>query len=293
MAYEEEFFMKSMRKIVSVLLALFLLAISSAALAATDISSGTITAEGIGYPEGPMGRLAAKVDAQRMLVEQVYGVQIDAETTVSNAMVESDVVHAKVSGFLKGAKIVSERTDERGFYHVVMELPVYGGASSLAGAVVPQVPQQGFLPPSDIIPVDDKFQSNSTVSGSQNSGANINRADLAQLYGATGNYTGLVVDCTGLGLQTAMAPVVYTEGNKVVYGLANISREQVINRGCVGYSHSVDSGIGRAGANPMIVRAESVERFVNPVLSKEDAAKVLAENQLNGFLLGGNVVFVK
>ena len=32
---------------------------------------------------------------------------------------------------------------------------------------------------------------------------------------------------------------------------------------------------------------------IYPVISKEDAAKILAENQMNGFLSAGNVVFVK
>lgn len=241
-----------------------------------------------------MRRTGAKIDAYRILAEQVHGVQIDAETTVSNAIVSSDVVNARVSGVIKGAKITSEWADERGFYHVVMALPVYGGAGSLAAAVLPQVPQQGFLPPSDIVPVDGSYLPNGTAGNtSQASGVNPNQATLGSLYGATGQYTGLIVDCTGLGLQTAMAPVVYTEGNKMVYGIANFTREQVINRGCVGYSHSVDSGVSRAGSNPMIVRAESVERFVNPVISKEDAARILAENQMNGFLSTANVVFVR
>lgn len=289
--------MKSMRKIVSVLLALCLLAFSGAALAAaaaTDISDGTVKAEGIGRPDDPMRRTGAKIDAYRILAEQVHGVQIDAETTVSNAIVSSDVVNARVSGVIKGAKITSEWADERGFYHVVMALPVYGGAGSLAAAVLPQVPQQGFLPPSDIVPVDGSYLPDGTAgNASQASGVNPNQATLGSLYGATGQYTGLIVDCTGLGLQTAMAPVVYTEGNKMVYGIANFTRDQVINRGCVGYSHSVDSGVSRAGSNPMIVRAESVERFVNPVISKEDAARILAENQMNGFLSTANVVFVR
>ena len=82
-------------------------------------------------------------------------------------------------------------------------------------------------------------------------------------------------------------------GKKVVYGLENFSHEQVINRGYVGYSNSASSGVQRAGSNPMIVKAQSVEHFFNPVISKDDAAKILAENQMNGFLSTGNVVFVK
>ena len=280
--------MKSMRKLFSVLLALCVLLLSGTAMAATDITDGVIRVEGVsGLGQNfAMKRIAAKVDAQRLLAEQVYGVQIDSKTTVENAIVTSDVVNASVSGVIKGAREVSCTTDGYGYVHVVMELPVYGGVNSLAAAVVPNVPQQGFLPPSDIIPVDTKPAAPAVTT-------NPNQATVGNLYGATGQYTGLIVDCSGLGLQTAMAPALYTDGKKVVYGLENFSHEQVINRGYVGYSNSASSGVQRAGGNPMIVKAQSVEHFFNPVISKDDAAKILAENQMNGFLSTGNVVFVK
>lgn len=280
--------MKSMRKLFSVLLAVCVLLLSGTAMAATDITDGVIRVEGIsGVGQSfALKRIAAKVDAQRLLAEQIYGVQIDSKTTVENAIVTSDVVNASVSGVIKGAREVSCTTDEYGYVHVVMELPLYGGANSLAAAVIPNVPQQGFLPPSDIIPVDNKPSAPAVTT-------NTNHATVGNLYGATGQYTGLIVDCSGLGLQTAMAPAVYTDGKKVVYGLENFSHEQVINRGYVGYSNSATSGVQRAGSNPMVVKAQSIEHFFNPVISKEDAAKILAENQMNGFLSTGNVVFVK
>lgn len=280
--------MKSMRKLFSVMLALCVLLLSGIAMAATDITGGVIRVEGVsGVGQSfALKRIAAKVDAQRLLAEQIHGVQIDSNTTVENAIVTSDVVKASVSGVVKGAREVSCTTDEYGYVHVVMELPLYGGANSLAAAVIPNVPQQGFLPPSDIIPVDTKPAAPAVTT-------NPNQATVGNLYGATGQYTGLIVDCSGLGLQTAMAPALYTDGKKVVYGLENFSHEQVINRGYVGYSNSASSGVQRAGSNPMIVKAQSVEHFFNPVISKDDAAKILAENQMNGFLSTGNVVFVK
>lgn len=280
--------MKSMRKLFSVMLALCVLLLSGTAMAATDITGGVIRVEGVsGVGQSfALKRIAAKVDAQRLLAEQIHGVQIDSNTTVENAIVTSDVVKASVSGVVKGAREVSCTTDEYGYVHVVMELPLYGGANSLAAAVIPNVPQQGFLPPSDIIPVDTKPAAPAVTT-------NPNQATMGNLYGATGQYTGLIVDCSGLGLQTAMAPALYTDGKKVVYGLENFSHEQVINRGYVGYSNSASSGVQRAGSNPMIVKAQSVEHFFNPVISKDDAARILAENQMNGFLSTGNVVFVK
>lgn len=297
--------MFSVKKFVSVAAAVCVMAVSSVTLAATDISSGKIVVEGIGGAGQTMsnGYRAATVDAYRLIAEEVNGVQIDADTTVENSILTSDIIKTKVKGVVKGAKVVSRSVDGNGYYHVVMELPVYGGANSLAAAVLPQVPQQGFLPPSDIIPVDKiagvalKPESTGvnaiapTVPATQV--PSVNQATVGNLYGATGQYTGLIVDCSGMGLQTAMAPAVFTEGRKVVYGLENFSHDQVINRGYVGYSKSLTAGVERAGSNPMIVKAESIDKFCSPVVSKEDAAKILAENQMNGFLSTGNVVFVK
>ena len=284
--------MKSMRRLFSVLLAVCVLALSSVAMAATDISNGVVRVTGIGAPGQPpyLGFIAARADAQRQLVAEVNGVQVDSETTVELSMVQNDTIKTKVSGLVKGARIVQQGTNEYGYF-VVMEMSVFG-ANSIASAVIPQVPQQNFLQPADVAP-----SVSTTVIVNNNVGTvpavNPNQATVGNLYGATGQYTGLIVDCTGLGLQTAMAPAVYTDGKKVVYGLEHFSHDQVINRGYVGYSTSTTAGVQRAGSNPMIVKAQSIEHFFNPVISKEDAAKILAENQMNGFLSAGNVVFVK
>lgn len=297
--------MFSVKKFVSVAAAVCVMAVSSVTMAATDISDGVVRVEGVsGLGQSfAVQRIAARVIAERNLAEQIHGVQIDGNTTVENAIVTSDVINAKVSGLIKGAREVSVTQDEYGYVHVIMEMPVYGGANSLAAAVLPQVPQQGFLPPSDIIPVDKiagvalKPESTGTNAVAPTIPATqvpaVNQATVGNLYGATGQYTGLIVDCSGMGLQTAMAPAVFTEGRKVVYGLENFSHDQVINRGYVGYSKSLTAGVERAGNNPMIVKAESIDKFCSPVVSKEDAAKILAENQMNGFLSTGNVVFVK
>ena len=190
--------MFSVKKFVSVAAAVCVMAVSSVTLAATDISSGKIVVEGIGGAGQTMsnGYRAATVDAYRLFAEEVNGVQIDADTTVENSIVTSDIIKTKVKGVIKGAKVVSRSVDGNGYYHVVMELPVYGGSNSLAAAVLPQVPQQGFLPPSDIIPVDK-------IAGvalkPDNTGANavaptvpatqvpaVNQATVGNLYGATG-----------------------------------------------------------------------------------------------------------
>ena len=50
---------------------------------------------------------ASKLDAYKVLMEQVYGQYLDANTTVSEMVVQSDTFRAKVQGVIYGAKLVS------------------------------------------------------------------------------------------------------------------------------------------------------------------------------------------
>ena len=50
---------------------------------------------------------ASKLDAYRALTEQVYGQQLDANTTVADMTVMSDTFRARVEGVIYGAVLVS------------------------------------------------------------------------------------------------------------------------------------------------------------------------------------------
>ena len=55
---------------------------------------------------------AAKLDAFRVLAEQIHGVQLDSETTVQEAMITSDKLSSAVRGTIMGAETVKiEPTD--------------------------------------------------------------------------------------------------------------------------------------------------------------------------------------
>ena len=50
---------------------------------------------------------ASKLDAYRTLAEQVYGQQLDANSTVADMMVTNDTFRAKVEGVIYGARLIS------------------------------------------------------------------------------------------------------------------------------------------------------------------------------------------
>ena len=106
------------------------------------------------------------------------------------------------------------------------------------------------------------------------------------------NYTGIIVDCRGLGLQRAMSPVIKNTDGVIIYGDKNIDPDKIVDIGMAGYATSMKE-VERAGKNPLIVKAISVANFkCNPVISMSDAEKVLIANSVDNFLDEANVVFL-
>ena len=110
-----------------------------------------------------------------------------------------------------------------------------------------------------------------------------------------GDYTSLVVDCTGLALRPAMSPVIKNEQGDAIYGASNLDYDLVSTKGMAAYWRDLDvSGLARAGAKPLIVKCAALsDNNVNPVLTVADANCVLRENEQSHFLDNLNVIFVR
>ena len=266
---------------------LSILWMATAFAAGADWEGNTITAIGSGVAPpravNPaqarmLARRAAVVDAYRQLAETVQGVNVDSETTVENMMTTSDVIKTKVSAMIKGARVVSEQ-EIPGGYTVTMQISMFGVGNSLAGAVLTPPPAQESFPTpvADVVP--------SVPTGSPAADAPSGKA--------IGAYTGLVVDCRGLGLNPVMSPVIKNETGSPIYGYKNLNVDMVIAKGMAGYSRDINN-IARAGSNPLIVKAIRLDNHnANPVLSVADANRVLIENGATHFLDQTNVVFVR
>ena len=122
--------------------------------------------------------------------------------------------------------------------------------------------------------------------------APVTPAEIVPTGSAVGGYTGVIIDCTGLGLRPAMSPVIKAENGQPIYGYKNLDVDKVVQSGMASYAHS-DAEATRAGANPLRLRAVSVDRSANPVLSAGDANRLLLENSASGFLDATNVVFLR
>ena len=117
-------------------------------------------------------------------------------------------------------------------------------------------------------------------------------AEIVPRGQAVGGYTGVIIDCTGLGLRPVMSPVIKAENGRPIYGYKNLDSDKVVANGMASYARS-EADATRAGTNPLRLRAVSVDGGANPVLSANDANRLLLENSASGFLDATNVVFLR
>lgn len=65
---------------------------------------------------------ASKLDAYRALAEQVYGIRLTSNTTVSSLMSQNDGFRAYIDAYLRGARIVSVTPMADGNYETTIEI---------------------------------------------------------------------------------------------------------------------------------------------------------------------------
>lgn len=267
-----------MKKIITIIiLCLVCLLISATCFAAETY----IEATGRGYPaEFAMAEdyeyqritafEAAKLDAYAGLAERLNGIQIDATSKVVNLRLANKTVESKLSAVIRGAEVIHEEYDGR-VCKVVLRVPLYGGAGSVADAVIPSdYKPEAFTKPA--------FSRQGPVK--------------PQIFGG---YTGAVIDCRGLDMVTAMSPVILSDTGNKLYGYKNLNRGYIIRNGMAGYYNedTIDKIAYRAGSNPLRIKAVAVEQRVNPVISAADANRLLWENSQTHFLEQCAVVFLK
>lgn len=238
-----------------------------------------VTADGFGtLPVGRpaaqaklMARRAAVVDGQRNLLETIYHLSVDSNTTVENSVLTSDVIQTKMSGILSGARVVSEEFDS-GIYHVVMAVPKYG-AGSVADMVYRDVVKSNSAEPMEMPSADYED-------------------DISDVTSSTG-YTGLIINAKGLPLERTFCPGIFDTSGRAIYGVKNVDPDYAVAHGVAAYAEGeeewakAENGNGRAGTNPLIIQAvglrERTKHQCDVIVSVEDGDRILAENQKSGF----------
>jgi len=151
----------------------------------------------------------ARALAYRKLAERVYGVRVNSRVTVAGAVATDDQLVTVTAGLIRDAhevKVTHEELDDGSILCAVTLAMPMTTARGLA-AVAARVPADGapaYVP--------------------ANPGA------------AASDYTGVIIDATGLAADPALCPTLLTEDGRVVYGAGTLGPERVSTLGVASYA---------------------------------------------------------
>ena len=220
---------------------------------------------------------AAKVVAQRDLVEIVQGLNLIGASTVQDGMLASDQVQTTVKGFLRGAVVVGEEyIPGEGYARVALRINLRGN-NSLYDTLAPTLRQ----PPAALkVPQMPAFQPVQAAAPAPKAVA----------------YDGLIIIVEGAGFKPALANRIITEQQDILFEPSKVSPQMLIERGCGGYTTTEDKAktlLATWGSkNPLVVKCVKVVRGTEAVVSPDDATTIFEQNQKSNILSQAKVVFV-
>jgi hypothetical protein len=259
-----------------------------------DWTSGNLKVTGSGAPPSKgsaaqkrlMARRAAVADGYRQMAELINGVRVDSETIVKDFVTESDTIKVKVSALIKGAQIGDTRYLSDGSVEVDMRLGMYG-ANSLSSVIQPtfleEHKQEQITPTPTRTAVPTPVKTPTIPD--------------EPVVDSGDSYTGLIIDCKGLGVAPGMSPMIMDSNGKEVYiGDRPIDPDMVVQIGIVGYLKTMSEAraSSRVGKNPLVIRASRAggKTKVDAVISSSQAQMLLQADSRKSFLAESKVVFI-
>lgn len=252
-----------------------------------DWSKGSITVTGSGAAPNKadmsagqkrlLAQRAATADAYRQLAELINGVNVDSETIVKDFVTESDIIRTRVSALIKGAVPGKPKYMSDGTVEVEVTLGLYG-QKSLSAVIVPPALEKNEVETIQPTPepVSTPLPENPP----------------------TGSYTGVIIDCRGMGVEPAMSPQIVDANGKEIYIAPGspIDPDLVVNIGIVGYADTLNQAQAnsRVGKNPLIIKASKAGgKFkTDAVVSAADGQKIKQADSSANFLSRSKVIFV-
>lgn len=250
--------------------------------------TGLAPADKQGTPQGKLlAQRAAEADAYRRLAETVNGVRVDAETTVRDFVVESDIIRTRVQGVIQGARPTGpHQLNPDGTTSVSLRMPLYG-AQQLSGAIQLQnhVRQRVSRSQPSAISLAALLHKQPEPPFFPRQVAS-SQAGFVQLAQAQA-FTGLVLDMCSAPLQPAMSPAVFGGQQQVYIGQFPIDPDQVVAEGVLQYFDDYGAALtsARVGSRPLIVEALGSNASQTDILvSPEDAARIQLADKSGKFL---------
>lgn len=236
-----------------------------------------------------LAQRAATADAYRQLAEAVNGVQVFSETTVKDFVTESDVIKLQVKAVLRGAKVLGKpRYLSDGTVEVDVSMPVFGHGSLAQALDFGQAIQEQVRQPYSSLP---KYLAFKGYPLGFASAAKSEEPPAVQRLSAAQDYTGLIIDASGLAAEPAMGPFIVGAGARIhVSQKIDIDPNQIVQEGPLHYVEDLEQAkkdTERIGANPLVIRAKAATGSPirsNILLDESTANKVIDLNKDVHFL---------
>jgi len=206
--------------------------------------------------------IAAKLDAQRQLLEQISNVKIDSTTTVKDAMLEDDTIRTRVQGLLKNAKVIKTEYDyDKRYAKVTMAI----NYNKLAAVIVKnkKLKFKNLYTPS-------KIKIEKTCDG-------------------------LIIDVRGKDFEPAIINKIFYK-NEIIYDPTKVPQSVIIQRGLASFTNSINKAKAILDSyhsySPCVVKPLRVLNKTDVEISKKDADLISSSNEKNAFLQKARIVFV-
>ncbi len=228
---------------------------------------------------------AAKVVAQRDLLEIIQGLNLYGSTTVQDGMLQSDNIKTTVQGFLRGAAQCGQSyNSEKGFAEVCMQVHLRG-KGGLYESILPLITDKELAP--DAKPAFQPSAGNAPDQG--NTTGN-------QASAPASPYDGLIIDTRSFQFRPALVNRILTDQEEVVFDPSKILSNILVERGCGGFT--TDDGKAKAlleswgSKHPMIIQTVDVSKQTDAKISRNDATAITVNDQASNLLAQARVVFI-
>lgn len=236
---------------------------------------------------------AARAAAYAKLGECLGSVYITEDITVSSALVENSVLSLTFAGFVNNAQIL--KTDLRfledgsPWVTVTVGVPMAGEHPGTQAAP-PEVPKEEQPSATASQALYDVVVTTEVKLREKGQAGKFKPQPGQGAGREEKDYTGLIVDATGLGGTPAISPKIITPDGAEVWGTLDVTPEYAISYGLAAWGSSVEAakGVARVGPTPLVLRAVEARgpgvskcKFV---VSPDDAAFLKKMNDRTHFL---------
>jgi hypothetical protein len=224
-------------------------------------------------------RAIARESAHQNMLTLVEQLRIDDTTKISSFVRKSPFNRSKIEEMVENARLVGWECIAHDMLTTTLELNLRGGFTQ-------------FVLPAEFRQVEGVKP---VIAGMKGSPGAAETQDFGHSKEG-GCYTGLIVDARGINSKTALAPRIFDEHDREIYGSAFVSREFAVQQGICGYVNDLHTAVNanRVAGNPMLVKAL---RSRNPgstdiVISNTEAARIRRTSDHLSFLRQCRVIVV-